>query len=84
MDASYSADSTYSKPAADGTQLMIMARVLTGTYTVGCKGLRVPPLRNGEQSQDSFDSVVDKLSDPTMYVVFHDDQAYPEYLITFK
>lgn len=82
MDASYSANSTYSKPTADGTQLMIVARVLTGTYTVGRKGMRVPPLC--ERSQDSYDSVVDDFSDPSMYVVFHDDQAYPEYLITFK
>lgn len=84
VNASYSANSTYSKPAADGTQLMIMARVLTGAYTVGRRDLWVPPPRKGEHSQESFDSVVDVLTKPTMYVVFHDDQAYPEYVITFK
>ncbi|CAB1437318.1 unnamed protein product [Pleuronectes platessa] len=33
---------------------------------------------------DCFDSLVDNQQSPTMFVVFHDDQAYPEYLITFR
>lgn len=84
VDASYSAKPTYSKPAADGTQLMFVARVLTGSYTLGHKDMRAPPPRTSAQSQDSFDSVVDVLANPSMFVVFHDNQAYPEYLITFK
>lgn len=82
VDADYSA--TYSDKEADGTRLMFVAHVLTGSYTLGHKDMRVPPPRTGAQSQDSFDSAVDELSNPSMFVVFHDHQAYPEYLITFK
>ena len=30
-----------------------------------------------------FDSVVDNMNAPGIYVIFHDAQAYPEYLIKF-
>ncbi|XP_028997166.1 protein mono-ADP-ribosyltransferase PARP14-like isoform X2 [Betta splendens] len=84
VDASYSANTKYSKPAADGSQLMFVARVLTGTYTLGHSDTKVPPPRNVEQPDNFYDSLVDNISNPSMYVVFHDSQAYPDYLITFK
>ncbi|GLD53862.1 poly [ADP-ribose] [Lates japonicus] len=84
VDANYSAHTTYSRPAVDGSQLMFVARVLTGIYTWGFKGMKVPPPRNNQQPHNRYDSVVDKLDNPGMYVVFHDNQAYPDYLITFK
>lgn len=84
VNASYSAKPTYSKPTADGTQMMLVARVLTGIYTLGQRDMKVPPHRSGGQSHDTYDSVVDAIINPSMYVVFHDNQAYPEYLITFK
>ncbi|XP_068584437.1 protein mono-ADP-ribosyltransferase PARP15 [Cebidichthys violaceus] len=84
VDASYSAHPTYSKPAADGSQLMFVVRVLTGVSTLGHSNLKTPPARSDQQSSDRYDSVVDNIANPSMYVVFHDNQAYPEYLITFK
>ncbi|KAM9335916.1 protein mono-ADP-ribosyltransferase PARP14-like [Symphorus nematophorus] len=84
VNASYSAQPTYSKPATDGTQLMFVARVLTGVYTPGQSDMRVPPPRSVLQPHDRYDSVVDKTHNPNMFVVFHDNQAYPDYLITFK
>ena len=30
------------------------------------------------------DSTVNKMDNPTIFVAYHDGQAYPEYLITFK
>ncbi|XP_055358541.1 protein mono-ADP-ribosyltransferase PARP14-like isoform X2 [Betta splendens] len=83
VDASYSANPTYSIPAADGSQLMFVARVLTGTYTVGRSNMKVPPPRDNQQPDDRYDSLVNNISTPSMYVVFHDSQAYPDYLITF-
>lgn len=59
---------------------MFVARVLTGIYTEGDSYMNVPPLRN---DTDHYDSLVDVLDDPSMFVVFHDNQAYPDYLITF-
>lgn len=84
VNASYSANPIYSKPAADGSQLMFIARVLTGIYTQGQSNMNVPPPRNSLQPHDRYDSVVDKTDNPNMYVVFHDNQAYPDYLITFQ
>ena len=84
VNASYSAHPTYSKPAADGSQLMFVARVLTGVYTLGSSDMKVPPPRSNSQPHDRYDSVVDRIDNPRMYVVFHDNQAYPDYLITFK
>ncbi|KAK7909910.1 hypothetical protein WMY93_014594 [Mugilogobius chulae] len=84
LDARYSAQPTYSKPAADGTQLMFLARVLTGLYTLGHKDMRVPPPRDPLNPHERYDSVVDNMDQPNMFIVFHDNQAYPDYLITFK
>ncbi|XP_067308148.1 protein mono-ADP-ribosyltransferase PARP14 [Pseudorasbora parva] len=82
VDASYSANPTYAVPAADGTQLMFVARVLTGHYDKGQPNMKTPPVRL--PPDHCFDSVVDNIQNPSMFVVFHDCQAYPDYLITFK
>ncbi|RXN14733.1 poly [ADP-ribose] polymerase 14-like protein [Labeo rohita] len=82
VNASYSASPTYAIPAADGTQLMFVACVLTGHHTQGQADLKAPPVRVAPDHL--CDSVVDNMQNPLMFVVFHDCQAYPEYLITFK
>ncbi|RVE60394.1 hypothetical protein OJAV_G00180560 [Oryzias javanicus] len=84
VDASYSAVSTYSRPADDGSKSIFVARVLTGVFTQGRSDMKVPPPRSSEQPHNRYDSLVDKVENPTMFVVFHDDQAYPDYLITFS
>ncbi|KAG1959203.1 protein mono-ADP-ribosyltransferase PARP14-like [Pimephales promelas] len=81
VNASYSANPTYAVPAADGTQLMFVARVLTGHYAQGQTGMKTPPVRVAPDH--NYDSVVDNVQNPSMFVVFHDCQAYPEYLIKF-
>ncbi|XP_073764126.1 protein mono-ADP-ribosyltransferase PARP14 isoform X2 [Danio rerio] len=82
VNASYSANVNYAVPAADGTQQMFVARVLTGHYTMGFGDMRTAPVR--VVPDQFYDSVVDYTQNPTMFVVFHDCQAYPDYLITFK
>ncbi|XP_054916199.1 protein mono-ADP-ribosyltransferase PARP14 isoform X2 [Poeciliopsis prolifica] len=84
VDASYSSHPTYSRPAADGSQLMFVARVLTGVYTLGQRGMKVPPALDVQEPHIRYDSVVDNMGRPNMFVVFHDDQAYLDYLITFR
>ncbi|XP_061566424.1 protein mono-ADP-ribosyltransferase PARP15-like [Cololabis saira] len=83
VNASSSAHRSYSMTANDGTQAMFVARVLTGVYTPGTSNMRVPPPRNVQQPDDRYDSLVDRMENPSLFVVFHDDQAYPDYLITF-
>ncbi|CAJ1085949.1 protein mono-ADP-ribosyltransferase PARP14-like isoform X2 [Xyrichtys novacula] len=82
VNADYSAG-RYSPLDASGLKRLYVTRVLTGRYTVGNSQLKAAPPR-GSDPTDCYDSVVDNRQLPNMYVIFHDDQAYPEYLITFK
>ncbi|KAJ8342153.1 hypothetical protein SKAU_G00320810 [Synaphobranchus kaupii] len=58
--------------------------VLVGEFTKGDDKMVAPPQRNPGKSADLYDSVVDDTANPTMFIIFHDAQAYPEYLIKFK
>uniref|UniRef100_A0A3B4T7X2 Poly [ADP-ribose] polymerase n=1 Tax=Seriola dumerili TaxID=41447 RepID=A0A3B4T7X2_SERDU len=82
VNADYSA-SRYSPPDTSGLRRLYVARVLTGRYTVGNSSMKAPPPR-GSDPTDCFDSLVNNQQQPSMFVIFHDDQAYPEYLITFN
>ncbi|XP_054826363.1 protein mono-ADP-ribosyltransferase PARP14-like isoform X2 [Eublepharis macularius] len=84
VKASYSAQDIYSKPDANGKKYMYLARVLVGEYCVGSAGLVVPKAKSGTDPTNLFDSVTDNMRHPSMFVIFNDIQAYPEYLITFK
>lgn len=84
VDPSYSADPKFSPPSVNGTQVMFVSLVLTGHYTKGNIDSKVPPPHSSHDPNDRFDSVVDDMQNPRMFVVFHDCQAYPDYLITFK
>ena len=82
-EASYS-EST-APPDNKGHRRMYLARVLVGEYTAGRPGLRRPPPKNANNpSGASYDSVVDDVNNPSVFVVFYDNQCYPEYLITFQ
>lgn len=83
VGASYSARSTYSRPDLQGQKYMYLCRVLTGDFTTGKQGMKVPPPKSTTTIQ-LYDSVTDGVSPPSMFIIFHDNQAYPEYLITFK
>ncbi|CAB1332829.1 unnamed protein product [Coregonus sp. 'balchen'] len=83
VDSRYSAGG-YSKADAQGLKRMYLARVLVGDFTRGQKGLIVPPAKPSGKDADLYDSVTDNTSNPTMFVIFNDVQAYPEFLITFK
>ncbi|KAM6268599.1 protein mono-ADP-ribosyltransferase PARP14 [Porphyrio hochstetteri] len=84
VNASYSARDVYSSPDQNNRKYMYLARVLTGCYCAGRSGLIAPPPKNPADPTDLYDSVVDDVNNPTMFVIFNDIQAYPEYLITFK
>uniref|UniRef100_A0A3P8U6V3 Poly [ADP-ribose] polymerase n=1 Tax=Amphiprion percula TaxID=161767 RepID=A0A3P8U6V3_AMPPE len=82
VDPRYSAQG-YAQPDANGHKRMYQARVLVGDFTKGHSGLITPPAKGSGNSSDLFDSVADNKTNPTMFVIFNDIQAYPEYLITF-
>ena len=64
---------------------MFLARVLTGEYTRGNQYMKTPPPKDPSKNElVLFDSVVNDMDSPNMFVIFRDAQCYPEYLITFK
>lgn len=84
VNANYSAQNTYSKPDATGMKYMYLTRVLTGLFCAGKHGILTPPAKSTQDPTDLYDSVTDNLANPSMFVIFNDVQAYPEYLISFK
>ncbi|NXI15503.1 PAR14 polymerase, partial [Irena cyanogastra] len=83
VNASYSANDVYSKPDVNGRKYMYLARVLVGEYSLGKKGSITPARKNVSNSVDLYDSSTDNVIQPSMFIIFNDIQAYPEYLITF-
>ncbi|KAH9492135.1 hypothetical protein Btru_048699 [Bulinus truncatus] len=71
--------SSYSKPDDQGNRYMYRARVLTGEFTATNEDTNFLPNKPG--TNRPYDSGGDLKKG--IYVIFHDSQAYPEYLITF-
>ena len=75
-DISYSLCPQYSPVNATGEKLVIAARVMTGKIALGHDGLLEPP--------SGFDSTTNSTSNPTVFVVYKDFQALPEYVIKVR
>ena len=68
---------------------MFQGTVVTGEYCKGNEEMVAAPWKTDEsgeyiQPMQQYDSVVDNVNNPAMYVVFDDYAAYPEYLIKFR
>ena len=75
---------SYSKCYTGGSRRVVyLARVLVGKYCKGRKNIRKPPAIDPEKPEILFDSMVDDMQIPSTFVVYYDNQCYPEYLITF-
>ncbi|KTF88895.1 hypothetical protein cypCar_00027970 [Cyprinus carpio] len=68
----------------DGHKFIFVARVLTGDFTVGKYDYKTAPLKESSGVPVRYHSVTDQINTPTLFVIFNDTQAYPEYLITCK
>lgn len=79
-DASYCARDWLSAPDHNGIKIIYRAKVVTGHYCAGRKGMRYLPERI---TGINFDSAVDNMTNPTEFNIFNDAQAYPEYCIEF-
>jgi hypothetical protein len=80
-DAKYVVDGNFCQPATDGTHQMLMCLVMNGIACLGDpqhKG--VLPFR---QKPHRYNSAVDSLSNPEVFVVQHPSAAHPAYVITF-
>ncbi|CAM4453961.1 protein mono-ADP-ribosyltransferase PARP12 [Lepidochelys kempii] len=77
-DASYS--DNYSKTASN-IKTMFLARVLVGDFTLGSSSYLRPPAK--DSGNNFYDSCVNSLSNPSIFVIFEKHQIYPEYLIEY-
>ncbi len=64
--------------------MMFVSRCLVGQYTQGRACLRKPPpLDPSDPYGKSFDTCVDNVNEPKIYVIFDSSQCYPEYIIEY-
>lgn len=69
----------------DGSRYIFIFKVLVGSYTEGRKRYRHPPPKDPlDPTSEAFDSCVDRVEDPQVFVVFDADQYYPGYLIEYR
>lgn len=76
-DTSYSSCKTYAVPDSSGNQYIMACRVVVGEYCRGKKDAVTPDIRDVKQ-HSLYDSTVDTMANPSIYVTYHDAQAYPE------
>ncbi|WAR21479.1 PAR15-like protein [Mya arenaria] len=68
-----------------GFRRMYYAKVLTGDYAQSHGAIRTPPNKGDPNNpHKTYDSVVDNTANPGVFVIFHDAQAYPTFLVTFR
>ena len=79
-DASYS--DGFARTLATGQKQMLLVNVIVGRWTAGQQGMKVCPTVPGEQ-YIRFNSLVNTVADPTIFVVQASAQAYPTHLITY-
>ncbi|XP_035604913.1 protein mono-ADP-ribosyltransferase PARP12-like isoform X1 [Oncorhynchus keta] len=81
----FARDAQYSHmyTSQSGLRSMFVCQVLVGDYTVGNSRYEKPPPK--ETGGSSFyDSCVDNIQNPRVFVVFETHQVYPEYLIQYS
>ncbi|XP_063285518.1 protein mono-ADP-ribosyltransferase PARP15-like isoform X2 [Pelobates fuscus] len=81
--ASYSSDDKYSPKDDQEEKRVYQVAVITGKYCYSDRTCIEPP-PTPEDPKVRYDSTVDNVNNPKIFVIFYDDRAYPEYLITFK
>ena len=77
---------TQSSPADEArSRYVFLADVLVGSFALGAPMLLGPPQKCPEDpASDFYDSCVDALECPAVFVVFDADQFYPSFLIRYK
>lgn len=70
---------TYCTPDAQGHIFLIQAEVIIGYVTKGTKSLNRPP--PNPSTGLLFDTTVDDITAPTLFVKYEKEEYYPEYII---
>lgn len=77
LNANYCMDPLFAAPNANGERFVIVTRICVGNTVQGTQDL-LP------STTDSYQTAVDNVHSPSMYVTFHDDQTFPEFLVMLK
>ena len=77
LKANYCLDPLFASPNAAGERHVLVTRVCVGKITQGLNDMM-------PAADDSYQTAVDNVHNPSMYVTFHDDQTYPEFLAVLK
>ncbi|KAL3862314.1 hypothetical protein ACJMK2_008292 [Sinanodonta woodiana] len=65
--------------------IVFLVRVMAGDYTLGDKTYTRPPLKDPKDPcSDLYDSCVDNVKNPEIFVIFDNYQVYPEYVIKYN
>uniref|UniRef100_A0ABM5GH75 Protein mono-ADP-ribosyltransferase PARP12-like isoform X1 n=1 Tax=Pogona vitticeps TaxID=103695 RepID=A0ABM5GH75_9SAUR len=64
-------------------KIMFVARVLVGDFTVGRATYTRPPPKSYDRLS-CYDSCVDNIADPSIFVIFEKHQIYPAYMIHYS
>uniref|UniRef100_H3CN79 Si:ch73-252i11.1 n=1 Tax=Tetraodon nigroviridis TaxID=99883 RepID=H3CN79_TETNG len=73
---------SHSYTSDSNVRSMFVVRLLVGEYTKGSPEYRRPPSKDGGDI-NFYDSCVDDVHTPSIYVVFDKHQIYPEYLLQY-
>ncbi|XP_060562494.1 protein mono-ADP-ribosyltransferase PARP12-like [Ruditapes philippinarum] len=83
----FATNSSYSDSYAERgkDKSMFVAKILPGEYVCGEHNYsRPPPKDKSDRASDLYDSCVDDDQNPTIFVIFDNNQMYPEYMIRYK
>ena len=82
-DASYSTYPKYCRPDSEGIQSCFLVRAVVGEFCKANEDDRTPGVRDADKNI-LYDSTVDNLQNPSIFVLYHDAQTYPEYIVRFS
>ncbi|XP_078389943.1 protein mono-ADP-ribosyltransferase TIPARP-like [Cetorhinus maximus] len=75
----------YAQRSEEGVHYMFLSKVLVGKHTVGKPAMRrPPPVIPNDPSSDLFNSCVDSVYDPQIFVLFDNDQCFPYFVVKYK
>ena len=85
VNVDYAIYDRISPPDENGHKRVFLCRVLTGEYCLRSYHLRVPLMKTDSAGRYLlYDTVTDNVNCPAVFIIFHDSQALPVYLVTFK
>ena len=73
----------YCQQDSESVRYMFLAEVLVGSFARGEASMKRPPHKSNSATP-RYDSCVDNVDKPSIFVLFDSDQYYPTFLIQYK